>query len=122
MKGYKVYYGTVTKAYTNSIDVGNLTTFTLTGLTQGQTYYIVVTAYDTSFNESGFSIEVYDVAIEPRTLATSPFTHHHPNPHAYTDTNASCRTFTNPNPKPTTPSFSNESSEVLVVEKPQKRL
>ena len=72
LAGYKVYYGTVTKAYTTSIDAGDVTTFTLTGLTQGQTYYIAVTAYDTSYNESGVSIEVYGIAIQVEPLPPAP--------------------------------------------------
>ncbi len=37
---------------------GGLITYSLTNLTEGQTYCIAVTAYDTSNNESGFSNEV----------------------------------------------------------------
>jgi hypothetical protein len=60
--GYKVYYGTASRTYDHFIDVGNVTNFKLTRLTQGQTYFIVVTAY-TSNNESGYSNEVSGVAI-----------------------------------------------------------
>jgi hypothetical protein len=59
--GYKVYYGTASGAYSHSTDVGNVTTFALTGLTKGQTYFIVATAYDASHNESGYSNEVSGV-------------------------------------------------------------
>jgi hypothetical protein len=58
LAGYKIYYGTSSRTYTNSIDVENVTTYTLSGLIPGQTYYIAVTAYDTSYNESGYSNEV----------------------------------------------------------------
>ena len=58
LKGYKVYYGVATRNYEYSIDVGNVTTYLLTGLTEGQTYYIAVTAYDSDNNESGYSNEV----------------------------------------------------------------
>jgi hypothetical protein len=60
--GYKIYYGTATGSYDHSIDVGNVTTHHLTGLTKGQTYYIVTTSYDTSNNESGYSNEVSGMA------------------------------------------------------------
>lgn len=60
--GYKVYYGTASGAYSHSTDVGNATTFSLTGLTKGQTYFIVATAYDVSHNESGYSNEVSGVS------------------------------------------------------------
>ncbi|MGB7621818.1 MAG: fibronectin type III domain-containing protein [Terriglobia bacterium] len=55
--GYKVYYGTVSHTYGSPIDVGNQTTYTVTGLPTG-TYYFAVTAYNSSQNESGFSNEV----------------------------------------------------------------
>jgi hypothetical protein len=42
--GYKVYYDTVSLP-TNSIPVGNVTSYTLSGLTNGQTYYVAVSAY-----------------------------------------------------------------------------
>jgi hypothetical protein len=58
LAGYKVYYGTSTGNYgTTPTDAGNVTTYTLTGLTKGTTYYIAVTAYDTSDNESDKSTE-----------------------------------------------------------------
>ncbi|MDO9124581.1 MAG: fibronectin type III domain-containing protein, partial [Deltaproteobacteria bacterium] len=63
--GYKVYFGTSSKQYTASVDVGNVNIYALRGLTEGQTYYIAVTAYDLYFNESVYSIEVNGVAIEP---------------------------------------------------------
>jgi hypothetical protein len=62
LAGYKIYYGTAFGTYDHSIDVGNVTTYTLTGLAQGQTYYIAVIAYDTSNNQSGFSNEASGAA------------------------------------------------------------
>ncbi len=58
-EGYKVYYGTASRTYGPPIDVGNVTTCMVPGLTQGVTYYFAVTAYDPSYNESGYSDEVY---------------------------------------------------------------
>ena len=55
LAGYKVHYGTASGSYTTSVDVHNVTTSIVTGLTAGQTYYFVVTAYNTSNNESGYS-------------------------------------------------------------------
>ena len=43
--GYKVYYGTSSAVYTRNIDAGNLTTCTITGLDEDQTYYFAATAY-----------------------------------------------------------------------------
>ena len=56
--GYKVYYGTASRNYKNSIDAGQFTTVELDGLTDGVTYYFSVTAYDKSGNESTYSQEV----------------------------------------------------------------
>ena len=75
--GYKVYYGTASRTYGTPIDVGNVTTYPLAGLTQGQTYFITVTAYDQSKNESSYSNEVSGVATNPIqtaviTVTTSP--------------------------------------------------
>jgi len=65
LAGYKIYYGTSSKSYSGSVNVGNVTSYTLTGLTQGQTYYIAVTAYNTSGSESSYSSEVSGVAAQP---------------------------------------------------------
>jgi hypothetical protein len=55
--GYRVYYGTASRVYNWFIDVGNTTAFTVTGLTDGATYYFAATAYDTSHLESTYSVE-----------------------------------------------------------------
>ncbi len=57
LAGFKVYYGTQSGTYPNVIDVGNRTRYVLNNLPSG-TYYFVVTAYDTSGTESGFSNEL----------------------------------------------------------------
>jgi len=58
LNGYKIYYGTTSGSYPSSVAVGNVTTHTVTGLTDGQTYYFVATALDTYGNESGYSNEL----------------------------------------------------------------
>jgi hypothetical protein len=58
LAGYVLYWGTSSRSYTFSDDVGNTTTHTISGLSVGQTYHFTVTAYDTSANESGYSNEV----------------------------------------------------------------
>ena len=55
LAGYKIYYGTASGNYTQNIDVGNVTTYPVTNLTDGLTYYFVVTAYNTPRNESRYS-------------------------------------------------------------------
>ena len=58
LAGYKVYVGTSSRVYGSPINVGNLTSYAITNLGVGSTYYFAVTAYDSSGNESGFSNEV----------------------------------------------------------------
>ena len=55
--GYKVYYGQSSGNYSNSIEVGNQTTYTVGNLTKG-IFFFAITAYDAAGNESGFSNEV----------------------------------------------------------------
>jgi hypothetical protein len=62
LAGYKIYYGTSAATYGTPVDVGNVTTYDLTGLTAGTTYYIAATAYDTSGNESVKSNEISGAA------------------------------------------------------------
>ena len=57
LAGYRIHYGTASGDYSHTIDVGNITTYTLTGLEEDGTYYLVATAYDEDDNESGCSRE-----------------------------------------------------------------
>ena len=61
--GYRIYYGTSTGTYTqplgNGLDAGNVTTYTVNGLTAGARYYFVATAFDATGHESGYSNEVF---------------------------------------------------------------
>jgi len=58
LAGYKLHYGLASRSYDTTIDVGNRTTYTITDLEVGETYYIAATAYNTSGLESGYSNEV----------------------------------------------------------------
>lgn len=58
LAGYRLYYGTASRTYETRIDVGNVTTYRLTGLLDGVTYYLAVTAYDQQGRESDYSNEV----------------------------------------------------------------
>ncbi|MGR3318910.1 MAG: hypothetical protein ACUZ8O_10580, partial [Candidatus Anammoxibacter sp.] len=55
--GYKVYYGDTTGIYGNNVDVGNVTSYTLSTTTSSDVYISLI-AYDVSGNESGFAAEV----------------------------------------------------------------
>jgi hypothetical protein len=58
LAGYKIYYGTQSRAYSCSIDVGNQTSYIITGLAAGTTYYFTGTAYDKNGNENEYCDEV----------------------------------------------------------------
>ena len=69
LKGYKVHRGAATRAYDMSVDVGNVTTYTMVGVANGS-WFFAVTAYDACGNESGFSNEV--VKVIPATTPPTP--------------------------------------------------
>jgi hypothetical protein len=58
LKAYRVYYGTTSGSYSYVLDVGTNTSVQIDGFLDGYTYYIALTAYDNTGNESGFSQEV----------------------------------------------------------------
>jgi hypothetical protein len=58
LAGYRVYYGTSSRNYPNSISLGKVTSAYISGLTVGTKYYFAVKAVDTSGNLSGYSAEV----------------------------------------------------------------
>jgi hypothetical protein len=57
LAGYKIYWGTASRTYTNNVDVGNVTTYTIKGLPDGVVYF-AATAYDKQKLESPYSNEV----------------------------------------------------------------
>jgi len=67
--GYHVRYGTSSGTYGAPIAVGNVTTHTVTGLTNGTTYYFVVTAA----NENGESAYSNEESGTPAELVVSAF-------------------------------------------------
>ena len=56
-QGYSIYYGTSPGVFTDSVNVGNVTEYTLSGLQADVTYYFVTRAYNNE-GESGNSNEV----------------------------------------------------------------
>ena len=70
--GYIVHYGTVSRNYQVHMEVGNNTQATISNLQDGGTYYIAVTALDSSANESGYSNEVVYSAPLACSFSISP--------------------------------------------------
>lgn len=63
--GYKVHKGTASGSYTQTVDVGNATTFTDNNLADGSSYYFVVSAYDAAGTESNVSNELSKTTTAP---------------------------------------------------------
>jgi Fibronectin type III domain len=61
--GYKIYYQGITHSDLRRIDVGNVTTYRVTGL-DPDTYYFCVTAYDNPGNETACS-NVVSITLSP---------------------------------------------------------
>lgn len=84
--GYKLYYSIAAGTYTatNSVDVGNVTTYQVNYplLKPGTKQFLVVTAYDATKLESGFSNEIsfmiplppLNVHMTPQALVINSFT------------------------------------------------
>jgi hypothetical protein len=56
--GYIIHYGRASRNYTATVDVGNTTTAALSALDLAKVYYMAVTAYDDTGDESDFSNEI----------------------------------------------------------------
>jgi uncharacterized repeat protein (TIGR01451 family) len=69
--GYQIAWGSSPGSHPNLIDAGNVTAFTVTGLTQNSTYYFVIQAYDGAGNFSPNSPEVSGVAGAAPVLSLS---------------------------------------------------
>jgi hypothetical protein len=58
LSGFLVYYGTASRNYMNSVDVGTSTSYSINLNAPGATYYFAVKAYDAYGNLSDFSNEI----------------------------------------------------------------
>jgi hypothetical protein len=61
LAGYKIYVGTNSGTYSlpgSPFVAGKVTSYTISNLPKGQTYYFAISAYDNAGNESVLSAEV----------------------------------------------------------------
>ncbi len=94
LAGYKVYYDSDSTGfpYADTVDLGNNTSTTLSGLMPGLTYYIAATCYDTDGNEGWYSNEISAttevLSIDMDNLVPKEFALHqnYPNPFNPTST------------------------------------
>jgi hypothetical protein len=71
--GYKIYYGSSSRAYSSTLNAGSVTNLTITGLADGSTNFFAATTYDSAGNESSFSSEVSFVAgVSNPNVITNP--------------------------------------------------
>lgn len=70
--GYRIYYGTVEEKYTEIVDVGNLTQYSLDNipLTEGIIYYFVVRAYNAYGESADSNITTYMIEKKDTTAPT----------------------------------------------------
>jgi hypothetical protein len=61
LAGYKIYVGTASGTYSSPgspFVAGKITSYTVSNLPKGQTYFLAISAYDSAGNESQRSAEV----------------------------------------------------------------
>jgi hypothetical protein len=68
--GYNLYYGTISGAYAQKIEVGNSTSAIVPNLTEGRTYFFAVTDYNALGAESTPSNEISFTIPFPRPAAS----------------------------------------------------
>jgi hypothetical protein len=85
VQGYRLSYGTTSGQYTTSIDVGNITSHTVTNLFAGQTYYFAVQAINAA-GLSPYSNEISANLTSPLTVINLTANRASPQPAATTIT------------------------------------
>ncbi len=62
LAGYRIQYGVAANALTQTIDAGNVTAYTVTGLEAGRLYHFALAAYDHANNASALTAAISGVA------------------------------------------------------------
>jgi hypothetical protein len=68
--GYTIHYGDASRNYTAEVDVGSMTSASLSALDPAKVYYIAVIAYDDAGNESDLSNEILYQPAHPTVIWT----------------------------------------------------
>ena len=71
--GFNIYYGKTSGQYSRRRTIGNYNNYRIDGLTNNETYYLAVTAFDQLNMESEYSNEVGIIVNQPLS-STNPFT------------------------------------------------
>lgn len=69
--GYKLYYGKQSKTYISAVDVGNITTYKITGLDDGVEYYFALKSYNT---DRTLESAAYSNEVSTKTAGNVPIT------------------------------------------------
>src|SRR5262245_59247995 len=77
--GFVLYYGTTSHTYTQQVNVGPATSYTVSSLSAGTTYYFAVRGYTANGAMSDFSTEV-SATTDRSTVATLGLTSNVPSP------------------------------------------
>ncbi|EIC29042.1 LamG domain-containing protein [Methylomicrobium album] len=86
VEGYKVAYGTGSGNYTSTVDAGNKTSLSVSGLNAGTRYFFAVKAYDSAgTTESAYSNELTLATPAPQALPAGPDPGDAPAPDAKSD-------------------------------------
>jgi len=70
--GYRLYYGTSSRAYTQKLDIGNSTTTLVSNLAEGRTYFFAVTAYNAAAESSPSNEVSYTVPLATSVAKPAP--------------------------------------------------
>jgi len=77
LAGYKLFWGTVSRTYTDSVVLGRVTSYRISGLQNGTRYYATISAFDSLGHEGGRAPEQSAVPgaipLAPSGLAAFPF-------------------------------------------------
>ena len=75
--GYKLFWGTASRTYSDSVTLGRVTTYRISGLQNGTRYYATVAAFDSAGHEGGQAPEQSaipgTIPLVPSGLAALPF-------------------------------------------------